>query len=128
MKSNKFAFCVFLVFVAHTALSANSNSGGGQLIPQQGMSALDRAKINSVQAQNWSKMGKYASTANDNVENYATTYGTNGIGSRTIGSNTCVTNIGTSTTTKGVSSGRYGPGRKSNNIVVVKGDVISLCK
>ncbi|WP_243647868.1 hypothetical protein [Cricetibacter osteomyelitidis] len=88
------------------------------------MSPLDRAKIHSVQAQNWSRIGRYAAMEGDDESSTTTTNsGVSGVGSKT-----CNTNIGTTTAQKGVSSGRYGPNNNSNKIIVVKGDIISLCK
>lgn len=118
-----FSLCLYPAQV----FAANS-----ELAPRKGMSPLDRAKIHSVQAQNWSRIGVMkdadvdSSSDTDNGTSSGTTSSNSGV--RGVGSKTCNTNIGTTTTKKGVSSGRFGPKNDSDKIIVVKGDVISLCK
>ncbi|HBO39439.1 MAG TPA: hypothetical protein DD638_12340 [Pasteurellaceae bacterium] len=118
-KESYYTLWVSLLFLfTNSVFSASS-----ELAPRIGMSPLDRAKVHSVQAQNWARIGTAEADAN-NVSDSATTTS----GNSAIGSKNCTTNIGTTTVNKGLSSGRYGPNSRSDNIVVVKGDVISLCK
>ena len=114
---------ISLLFSVTQVIAANS-----ELAPRKTMSTLDRAKIHSVQAQNWGMQGNFTEdaveeTANNNSETVrsSNTYGS---------SKSCVTNIGTTHTNKNeLSSGRYGPqNNKKQQPIVIKGDVISLCK
>lgn len=104
-------------------------AANGELAPRKGMGPLDQAKVHKVQAQKWSKMAVLEEIGSDmeaGSNNYSTTSGSNGNG---IGrSKSCVTNVGNITTQKGASSGRYGPKNKNDNVVVIKGDVVNVCK
>ncbi|QOF67569.1 hypothetical protein IFE17_10685 [Actinobacillus sp. GY-402] len=115
----------FYIYVAACLLSFSTStfSASSELAPRQGMSPLDKAKVHSVQAQNWAKMGKAGYDAEEVTERSTEGSSVSGIGSRS-----CTTNIGTTTTKSGVSSGKYGPSKNSDNIVIIKGDVVSLCK
>ena len=103
-------------------------AGNSELAPRKTMSPLDRAKIHSVQAQNWGTLGSFDE---DTVEETATNNSETVRSSNTYGSSkSCVTNIGTTHTNRNeMSSGRYGPqNNKKQQPIVIKGDVISLCK
>lgn len=118
-----------LLFFTSCFLSINSFAGNNELVPRKGLGPLDRAKVQEVQAQKWSRIGHNMEMA-ENTSDSASEYGnrvnsTSGAGIR---SRYCSTNVGNVATQKGVSSGRYGPQNKNNNIVVVKGDVINVCK
>lgn len=88
------------------------------------MGAVEQAKVHSVLSKQWvpKKTGTQPINRQDvvNVQN-----STSGIGSKN-----CVTNIGTSNSnSNSLSSGRYGPSNDNkDNIIAIKGDVISICK
>lgn len=118
------------VFLCLSFFAVGSFAGNNdELVPRKGLGPLDKAKVNNVQAQKWSRVGMGMDFGDDqaddarNTTNSAGTAGSYG-GMR---SRNCSTNVGTIQTQKGAGSGRYGP-RSKGNIVVVKGDVISVCK
>ncbi|MBN6065426.1 hypothetical protein HYE66_02990 [Aggregatibacter actinomycetemcomitans] len=122
-----YRYGIILSSLLFSVFAYAAGSGPSELAPRIGMSPLDRAKIHSVQAQNWARMGTAEADAED-VSDSADSNTPGGISSSIGGSRNCTTNIGTRSAAKGISSGKYGPSRNSDNIVVVKGDVISLCK
>lgn len=122
MKLKVKLFFAFLFF-SITAFSANN-----ELVPRKGLSPLDKAKTHEAEAKKWAKMGM-VDGFEDEVSEDGTTYHSNSKqGYASLSSRSCTTNIGNVTTTRGISSGRYGPKNKNNNIIVVKGDVVSVCK
>ncbi|OOF35859.1 MULTISPECIES: hypothetical protein [Rodentibacter] len=119
--------CAVMLYFGLCYLSMNAFAGNDELVPRKGLGPLDRAKVNQVQAQKWSRIGigmEMGGDAQDSVSQYGNS---SSVGSSSLSrTRNCSTNIGNVTTQKGVSSGRYGP--KNNNVVVVKGDVINVCK
>ncbi len=91
--------------------------------PRRDISPLDRAKVSHAQAKRWIGF----STQQDADD----TLTRNRVGP---GSNTCVTNIGTTTqnpATVGGFTPRYGPAprdQRGDRVVVVNGSVINVCK
>ena len=121
-------FYMLILFGASCFLSLNAFAGNGELVPRKGLGPLDKAKVHEVQAQKWSRIGmgiEMENEAEDSVSQYSNTSGGSAFGGH---SKNCSTNIGNVATQKGASSGRYGPKNKNNNVVVVKGDVINVCK
>lgn len=118
----------YLIFFSISFFAVSSFAGNNEeLVPRKGLGPLDRAKVNNVQAQKWARIGmgigegdEQADDTRNNANSMSSGYG--GMRSRN-----CSTNVGTIQNQKGASSGRYGP-RGKGNIVVVKGDVISVCK
>lgn len=105
-----------------------SSSIAAELAPRKGIGPLDQAKVQKVQAQKWSRMSTFddmGSEFNDNSTSSTSTTGVGGISGRSKG---CVTNVGNVVQKKGLSSGRYGPKNKNDNVVVIKGDVVNVCK
>lgn len=123
MKMNRSFYIFIIAGLPIFSTSTFSAPQSQELAPRQGMSPLERAKVHSVQAQNWAKIGKSGYDAEEITERTTEGSSVSGIGSRS-----CTTNIGTTTTKSGVSSGKYGPSKNSDNIVIIKGDVVSLCK
>ena len=91
-----------------------------ELAPRKDMSALDRAKTHSVMSKRWLGFGATQQT----TDTSSTAMPTAG----SVGGKVCTTNVGVPVEQTGVSSGRYGPRAQKDNIVVVKGDIISICK
>lgn len=121
-------FNMLMLFGASCFLSFNVFAGNGELVPRKGLGPLDKAKVHEVQAQKWSRIGmgiEMENEAENSVSQYSNTSGGSAFGGR---SKNCSTNIGNVAAQKGASSGRYGPKNKNNNVVVVKGDVINVCK
>ena len=111
-----------------TLFWGTSFSIAAELAPRKGMGPLDQAKVQKVQAEKWSKMSSLDEMGEgvDSSLIYSTsTSGVSGIGGR---SKSCVTNVGNVAPKKGLSSGRYGPKNKNDNVVVIKGDVVNVCK
>ena len=126
MKNRYFHQCG--IALSSLLISFSVFSAQSELAQRIGMSPLDRAKVNSVQAQNWARIGMSEADAENMAESAESTASTSRSGVGALGSRNCTTNIGTTTVATGTSSGRYGPSRNTNKTVVVKGDVISLCK
>ncbi|AKS65544.1 hypothetical protein NJ8700_09110 [Aggregatibacter aphrophilus NJ8700] len=126
MKNRYFHQCG--IALSSLLISFSVFSAQSELAQRIGMSPLDRAKVNSVQAQNWARIGMSEADAENMAESAKSTASTSRSGVGAHGSRNCTTNIGTTNVTKGISSGRYGPSRNTNKNVVVKGDVINLCK
>ena len=124
MKSG--ALKVTLVF-CFTSMAATAFAQQQSPTPRKTMSPLDQSKVSVVQAKRWVNFG--ANEQIDNVQQIQQQRGMNG----PIGSKACITNIGTTTQPNGASgfTPRYGPASTDPNkgrIVVVKGDVINVCK
>lgn len=121
-------FNIFILFGISCFLSLSAFAGNGELVPRKGLGPLDKAKVHEVQAQKWSRIGmgiEMEDEAENSVSQYSNTSSGRSLGGR---SKNCSTNIGNVAAQKGASSGRYGPKNKNNNVVVVKGDVINVCK
>ena len=126
MKKYLYSISVVTLLLSATHVMA----GNSELAPRKAMTPLDRAKIHSVQAQNWGRQGIFNDGDVEDGET-ATNSSETVRSSNTYGSSkSCVTNIGTTHTNRNeMSSGRYGPqNNKKQQPIVIKGDVISLCK
>jgi len=106
------------------ALAAAGAFAASELAPRKTLGPLDRAKVLQVESKMWLQNNGGGNAVQD-----TTTLTSPG------GSKACVTNVGVpqqaNATTPG---GRFGPQNpfapqnSKDNIVVVKGDVISVCK
>lgn len=100
----------FFLMIAGTAQAQ-------ELAPRKDMGAVDRAKVHTVMSKRWLGFGVTERTMD-------TPMAPGTIGAKS----SCTVNIGTPAEQTGRSSGRYGPNPNKDNIVVVTGDVISVCK
>lgn len=111
-----------LLIAAALCAFAGPVFAGGELAPRRDMSPLDRAKVLSVESKRWLGFGATGRTTDTTL-----TPGT-------VGARVCTTNVGVpptntnSTGQYGPQQNAYGPQSRTDNIVVVSGDIISLCK
>lgn len=101
--------------------SASVAHAGGDLAQRRDLSPLDRAKVLSVESKRWLGFGATAPTTDTTIV------------PSTVGARVCTTNVGVpqqpSTAGQyGPQANAYGPQSRTDNIVVVSGDIISLCK
>ena len=119
---------ILILSLASILFFCISSSIAAELSPRKGIGPLDQAKVQKVQVQKWSRMSTFddmGSEFDDNSTSSTSTTGVGGISGRSKG---CVTNVGNVVQKKGLSSGRYGPKNKNDNVVVIKGDVVNVCK
>ena len=119
---------ILILSLIGTLFFGISSSIAAELVPRKGMGPLDQAKVQKVQAQKWSRLASFddmGSEFDSDSTSSTSTTGTSSIGGR---SKSCVTNVGNVAQKKGLSSGRYGPKNKNDNVVVIKGDVVNVCK
>ena len=120
--SNIFRFAI-LVIISISSISTYAATN--ELAPRRGQSPSTKAKINSILAENWGRKGLDGSEYSNDDDYIQESQSDNKFG----GSRNCTTNIGVVKEQRGISSGRYGPkNNKDNRPIVIKGDVISLCK
>jgi len=114
-RTERILAAVTLGLFASSALAAD-------LAPRRDSSPLDRAKVLSVESKRWLGYGATGRTTDTTIQPSA------------VGTRVCTTNVGVppqATTPAGQYGPRpnqYGPGNNGDNIVVVSGDVISVCK
>ncbi|GAA0724814.1 hypothetical protein [Dokdonella soli] len=94
---------------------------GGELAQRRDMSPLDRAKVLNVESKRWLGYGSTGQTTSTTMV------------PSTVGARVCTTNVGVPANTApvgqyGPQQNAYGPQSRKDNIVVVSGDIISLCK
>jgi hypothetical protein len=111
--------CAALLLSAGFASVAHA---GGELAQRRDISPLDRAKVLNVQSKRWLGFGATAQTTDTTIV------------PSTVGARVCTTNVGVppqTTQNAGQNFGphnQFGPHAQQDNIVVVSGDIISLCK
>ena len=98
-----------------------------ELARRKDMSPLDRAKVQSSMSKRWLNYGATGGTR-ENRTTLSERSITNEVDKGLGGSSACITNIGTVQQNQGISSGRYGPSSNKDNIVVITGDLINVCK
>lgn len=107
--------------VIAATLCAGTAHAGGELAQRRDISPVDRAKVLSVQSKRWLGFGSTAQTTDTTIV------------PSTVGARVCTTNVGTppKQTNSGLNFGpqnQFGPHQQQDNIVVVSGDIINLCK
>ena len=122
---------ILILSLIGTLFFGISSSIAAELAPRKGMGPLDQAKVQKVQAQKWSRVASFDDMGSEfDGDSTTSTSSTSTTGTSSIGgrSKSCVTNVGNVAQKKGLSSGRYGPKNKNDNVVVIKGDVVNVCK
>lgn len=94
---------------------------GGELAQRRDISPVDRAKVMNVQSKRWLGFGSTAQTTDTTIV------------PGTVGARVCTTNVGTLPKQANNSlnygpQNQFGPHPPQDNIVVVSGDIINLCK
>ena len=111
----------FLIAAAALCAFVGHAFAGGELAPRRDMAPLDRAKVLSVESKRWLGFGATARTTDTTLT------------PSTVGARVCTTNVGVPPNNNpagqyGPQQNAYGPQSRTDNIVVVSGDIISLCK
>ena len=103
--------------------SATTPVWAAELAQRRDISPTDRAKVLSVQSKRWLGFGTTGQTTDNTIV------------PSTVGARVCTTNVGIPQN-NGSNAGntgfgpqnRFGPQAQKDNIVVVSGDIINLCK
>lgn len=105
--------------VSYISSPLSDNSKSDQMHPSTDMPAWMRARISRYTAKAYSATADDGSIVTDN--DVVTTSTSQGL------RKTCVQEVGTTTTTSDSLGGRYGPGQKEQ-VVVLRGDLINVCR
>lgn len=104
-------------------LVLSTNVTAAELAQRRDISPTDRAKVLSVQSKRWLGFGSSGQTTDNSVV------------PSTVGARVCTTNVGVpqnSSPNSGNTSfgpqNRFGPQAQKDDIIVVSGDIINLCK
>lgn len=117
--------CLEVFALAGVMVLVTGSVHAEELAKRKDMSALERAKVQSVMSKRWLGFGVTQKTTDTATAPAITESGIRS----SINSTVCTTNIGVpQDNNTGLSAGRYGPSANKDNIVVVTGDVISICK
>lgn len=115
-------FAAFSFLIALLTLTT-AEGWAAELAQRRDISPTDRAKVLSVQSKRWLGFGTTGQTTDNTIV------------PSTVGARVCTTNVGvppgTGSTAGNTGFGpqnRFGPQAQKDNIVVVSGDIINLCK